>query len=188
MNFVTANDGQSLPLIQLKPEEVVKDLGSTNFASTQEKSRYTGRATELKIPSSASNLEFLKGDNRVISRYSNKSFLPAGSRAVEDNLNKSQVELSRGKRDYSPILTTSKYDIKSLYDPFNGAKTRHSASSVQRNQPHNNKRRTHRASQSQTAYLKRHGGSLVLASSKRLGGKSSLNMTKCELQKQLHIK
>lgn len=89
MNYVTANDGQSMPLIQLKPEEVVKDLSSTQFASTQDKSRYTGRATELKMPSSVSNLEFLNRENRVVSRYSNKSFLPPGSKAVEDNLNKS---------------------------------------------------------------------------------------------------
>lgn len=130
MNYVTANDGQSMPLIQLKPEEVVKDVASTHFASTQDKSRFTGRATELKMPSSSSNLEFLRGDNRVISRYSNKSFLPPGSKAVEDNLNKSQIELSRGKRDYSPILTTSKYDIKSLYDPLHAVGTRHSASSM----------------------------------------------------------
>ena len=82
----------------------------------------------------------------MISRYSNKSFAPQGSKAVDENLNKSQIELSRGKRDYSPILTTSKYDIKSLYDPFNGARTRHSASSVQRNLHYNknDKRRSHR--------------------------------------------
>ena len=76
MNFMSGHDGQSMPLIQLKPEEVVKDVGSTHFGSTQDKSRYTGGVvTELRIPNSSSNLEFLRNDNKgVASRYySNKS-------------------------------------------------------------------------------------------------------------------
>lgn len=89
MNFVTANDGQSLPLIQLKPDEVVRDLGSTQMGSTQDQSRFTVQAADAKHPSS-SNLDFLRTDTRVISRYSNNSVLPGrGGERVQDNLNRS---------------------------------------------------------------------------------------------------
>ena len=31
-------------------------------------------------------------------------------------MNASQIEYTQGKRDYSPIITTSKYDLKKIYD------------------------------------------------------------------------
>jgi len=88
MNYITANDGQSLPLIQLKPEEVVRDIGSTQVASTHDQSRFTGKM-DFQNPS-ASHLDLLRTDTRIASRYSNASFLPArpGGRP-DDNLNKS---------------------------------------------------------------------------------------------------
>ena len=174
MNFVTANDGQSLPLIQLKPEEVVRDIGSTNVASTHDQSRFTVQAADLKNPS-ASKLDFLRTDARVISRYSNNSAVPArlGQRP-EDDLNRSQIEFSRDKRDYSPILTTSKYDIKSIYDPMGKYA---STGNVQRLLKKRN-----RSTASHGPSLKRlGGGSANAASLKR--GKSSIRTTKCELQK-----
>jgi hypothetical protein len=32
-------------------------------------------------------------------------------------LNASQIEYTQTKRDYSPIITTSKYDLRRIYDP-----------------------------------------------------------------------
>ena len=129
---------------------------------------------------SSSNLDFLRTDTRVISRYSNNSFHPArpGLRPA-DNLNRSQIEQSRDKRDYSPILTTSKYDIKSIYDPLGKYA---STGSVQRLL----KKRT-RSTNSHGLSLKKLGGSFLNAPSMKRG-KSSIRTTKCELQKQLYIK
>lgn len=94
MNYGTANDGQSMPLIQLKPEEVVRDVGSTHIASTQDHSRFTVQVGDFKNPS-ASNLDFLRTDTRIVSRYSNHlkesnhSFVPARPERPNDNLNRS---------------------------------------------------------------------------------------------------
>jgi hypothetical protein len=35
------------------------------------------------------------------------------------DLNASQIEYTANKRDYSPIITTSKYDLRKIYDPYN---------------------------------------------------------------------
>jgi len=35
------------------------------------------------------------------------------------DLNASQIEYTANKRDYSPIITTSKYDLRKIYDPHN---------------------------------------------------------------------
>ena len=41
----------------------------------------------------------------------------------------SQIETNSKKRDYSPIITTSKHDLKAIYDPMSGQKRLRSASS-----------------------------------------------------------
>ena len=81
--------------------------------------------------------------------------------------------MSRGKRDYSPILTTSKYDIKSIYDPL--GKFQSATGSAQRILKKRN-----RSTNSQALSLKRHGGSLVNGPTLKRG-KSSMRTTKCEL-------
>jgi hypothetical protein len=38
---------------------------------------------------------------------------------LDKNLSLSQIEFTaKNKRDYSPIITTSKYDLKQIYDPL----------------------------------------------------------------------
>lgn len=44
---------------------------------------------------------------------------------LDKNLSLSQIEFTaKHKRDYSPIITTSKYDLQQIYDPLGNNKKR----------------------------------------------------------------
>lgn len=86
----------------------------------------------------------------------------------ERNLSMSQIEHARHcKRDYSPIITTSKYDLKHIYDPLG-----HSQHPPRPNRTRNRI----------TARANSHG-----PRTRRLVT-NSMRTTKTDLQRQLHIK
>lgn len=116
-------------MIQLQAEDVVKDV------STERMGRMFGGTTKAhdKPLLNSSRYHTHKSNGRAHNRSqaSTNSFMPtsllnvnaASSQKVirdrgmahERNLSLSQIEY--GKRDYSPIITTSKHALRKIYDP-----------------------------------------------------------------------
>ena len=120
------SDGGSLPLIQLRPHEIIKQQSRTNLNSFRENDNERTRATT----SNMFNVTCKQQTNANASRYSNHMTnftqgnlnITRGSAMSKRNpysdLNTSQIEFTNNKRDYSPIITTSKYDLRRIYDPY----------------------------------------------------------------------
>jgi hypothetical protein len=105
-------------MIQLKAQEVVKDVDSSRLDylmgyTTQDVSKTGGPNSRYShntfVPASLLN------SNRAIEK---KRIVRDNCKAHERNLSLSQIEgIRRCKRDYSPIVTTSKFDLRKIYEP-----------------------------------------------------------------------
>lgn len=106
--------------------------GATTKAQSlleHESSRYHTRKSG-RIPSHASSKSFRPAT--MLNATASQKVIRDRGMAHERNLSLSQIEY--GKRDYSPIITTSKHDLRKIYDP-SGPKRKHvHSASVQTNQ------------------------------------------------------
>ena len=150
---------------QLRPEEVVKPR--------QDLKQYHKR--NMSKNRSTTHIDATQQSTATVSKYSlgntnNNTMMRLTSNNPYTDVNISQIEYTQDKRDYSPIITTSKHELKKLYDPHGRSGHRNKQSCTSMTQM-NKKSRSHSAENYKVGQ-------------KRM----SAPPTKNDLQKQLYIK